>query len=151
MSGIIYEIAIYKFHVFPYQHSKMAYNYYFNHDEVNNQYGPWSIGVYTGLSPFELHDSEHIANPVLTGKNVTDIDAKFVADPFMVVEGGRFYRFFEVLNRANPQGDIGYAESDDGGKWEYKKIIIDEPFHLSYPYVWEGQYYLIPVASRIYL
>jgi len=58
--------------------------------------------------------------------------------------------FFEVLNRANSQGDIGYAESKDGNKWDYKKIIIDEPFHLSYPYAfkWEDNYYLIPESHE---
>ena len=126
--GIIYGISVYKFQVFPYRYSKMAYNYFFNQEKIDVNYGPWSIGIYTGLSPFELHDPENISNPVLTGKDVKDIDAKFVADPFMVVEDGRFYMFFEVLNRATSQGDIGYAESDDGRKWEYRKIVIDEPF-----------------------
>ncbi|MEO8324214.1 MAG: hypothetical protein ABI618_00075, partial [Nitrospirota bacterium] len=142
--GIIYGISIYKFQVFPYRYSQMAYNY-FNREEVDVSYGPWSIGVYTGSTPFELTDPEDISNPVLTAKDVKDIDAKFVADPFMAIKDGRFYLFFEVLNRANNQGDIGYAESEDGKKWEYKKILIDEPFHLSYPYVfeWENNDYLI--------
>ena len=147
--GIIYGMSIYKFQVFPYEIFKIAYNY-FHPEEADVSYGPWSIGIYTGLSPFELHDPENISNPVLTGKDVTDIDAKFVADPFMAVENGHFYMFFEVLNRANSQGDIGYAESEDGEKWEYKKIVIDEPFHLSYPYVfkWEDSYYLIPESHE---
>ena len=75
---------------------------------------------------------------------------KFVADPFMVVENGRFYMFLEILNRETVQGDIGYAESENGVTWNYRKIIIDEAFHLSYPYVfkWEGNYYLIPESQR---
>ena len=116
----------------------------------DNRYGPWSIGIYRGSSPFEISDPEDISNPVLTGKDVKDIDATFVADPFMTVEDGRFYMFFEVLNRANSQGDIGYAESEEGKTWEYQKIIIDEPFHLSYPYVfkWEDSFYLIPESHE---
>lgn len=107
--------------------------------------GPWSIGIYTGVSPFELHDPEDISNPVLTAEDVTDVDAKFVADPFMTIKDGRFYLFFEVLNRANKQGDIGYAESENGKEWKYKNILINEPFHLSYPYVfeWDNNDYLI--------
>ncbi|MCA9422568.1 MAG: family 43 glycosylhydrolase [Nitrospira sp.] len=148
-TGIIYGISICKFQVFPYQYGKMAYNF-FNQNEGGVSYGPWAIGVYTGISPFELQDPVSISNPVLTGKDVTDVHAQFVADPFMAVEDGRFYMFFEVLNRANSQGDLGYAESEDGKKWEYKKIILDEPFHLSYPYVfkWEGNYYLIPESHE---
>ena len=45
------------------------------------------------IRPCPLHDPEDISNPVLTGKNVADIDAKFGADPFMPVEGGRFMCF----------------------------------------------------------
>ncbi|MTI31901.1 hypothetical protein E1171_13865 [Cytophagales bacterium RKSG123] len=54
--------------------------------------------------------------------------------------------FFEVLNKATNQGDIGYAESVDGKMWDYKKIILDEAFHLSYPYVfeWKNESYMIP-------
>ena len=142
--GTVYGIAIHKYHVFPYTFFEMAKNYV-NNEEDDLQYGPWSIGVYTGSTPFELTDPEDISNPVLTAKDVKDIDAKFVADPFMAIKAGRFYLFFEVLNRANNQGDIGYAESENGQKWEYKNILIDEPFHLSYPYVfnWENNDYLI--------
>ncbi|MBU0529718.1 hypothetical protein KKF86_08195, partial [bacterium] len=48
------------------------------------------------------------------------------------------------------QGDIGYAESTDGYHWEYQKIIIDETFHLSYPYIfkWNDDYYLIPESHE---
>jgi hypothetical protein len=147
--GIAYGIAIQKYHIFPYPMVKMAKNYVHNEEDALF-YGPWSVGVYTGSSPFVLHDPESISNPVLTAKDVTDIDAQFIADPFLAMEDNRWYMFFEVLNRANSQGDIGYAESGDGKNWEYKNIIIDEPFHLSYPYVfkWEDQYYLIPESSQ---
>jgi len=40
--------------------------------------------------------------------------------------------------------------SPDGLNWKYQKIVLDEPYHLSYPYVfqWEGQFYLIPESSE---
>ncbi len=99
-----------------------------------------------------MADPEEISNPVLTGKDVDDIDAKFVADPFMFFKNEKYYMFFEVMNRKSNQGDIGYAESKDGKNWDYKKIIIDEKFHLSYPYVfeWDKNYYLIPESSEVF-
>ena len=149
MVGVGYGIAISRNHVFPYEFLKMTYNFFY-YEKPQNSDGRFSIGIYRGPSPFELHDPEDISNPILTGKDVTDIDAKFVADPFLAVEDGRFYVFFEVLNRATSQGDIGYAESGDGIKWEYKSIVIDEPFHLSFPYVfkWEDSHYLIPESHH---
>ncbi|MTJ07350.1 hypothetical protein [Anabaena sp. UHCC 0204] len=106
----------------------------------------WSIGIYTGESPFKLSSPENIQNPVLTAKDVTDITAKFVADPFMVYENGTWYMFFEVLNDVNNRGEIGLATSNNGFNWNYQQIVIKENFHLSYPYVFKvkDEYYMIP-------
>ncbi|GAA6617518.1 hypothetical protein [Scytonema sp. NUACC26] len=108
--------------------------------------GDWSIGIYTGESLFKFDSPKHINNPVLTAKDVTDVPAKFVADPFMVYENGSWYMFFEVLNASDNKGDIGLATSEDCINWRYEEIVLDEPFHLSYPYVFKFQndYYMIP-------
>jgi hypothetical protein len=110
----------------------------------------WSIGIYAGASPLALSTAADVTNPVLTRAHVTDVDAAFVADPFVVREGSNYYMFFEVLNRATQHGDIALAVSPDGFDWTYQKVVIDEPFHMSYPYVfrWENDYYLIPETSR---
>ena len=86
-----------------------------------------------------------IKNPLIRASDITDIKA-FVADPFMFRRDSTWYMFFEVLNALDGRGDIGLAVSRDGYKWEYSKIVLDEPFHLSYPYVfeWDGEIYMIP-------
>lgn len=147
--GVIYGLAIHKYEIFPYEIIKVAYHRLANGDQ-DDAYGAWSIGIYEGSSPFNLSDPEHISNPVLTAKDIVDIDARFIADPFMVFKNGEYTMFFEALNRETNQGDIGYAESADGINWEYRKIIIDETFHLSYPYVfkWNDDYYLIPESYQ---
>lgn len=112
----------------------------------------YSIGIYTGKSPFELESPEGIENPVLTAADVTDVRADFVADPFMVNEKGKWYMFFEVLNSDSGHGDVGLAVSGDGKKWDYERIVLDEPFHLSYPNVFkvENEYYMIPETKVAY-
>lgn len=112
----------------------------------------WSVGIYTGSTPFNFISPENINNPVLTAKDVTDITADFVADPFMVRESSKWFMFFEVKNAHTNQGDIGMAMSDDGLNWKYKQIVLDEPFHLSYPYVfkWKSEYYMIPECHQTY-
>ena len=104
-----------------------------------------SIGVAEGASPFEL-DSQAPWNPVLTAASVTDVDAQIVADPFMIRVNGRWHMFFEVFNRSTMKGDIGHATSADGRTWKYDRIVLTEPFHLSYPHVfeWQGAYYMVP-------
>jgi hypothetical protein len=105
-----------------------------------------SIGIYEGDSPFLLYPHRNASNPVLTYKDITDVKADFVADPFMVQEGDTWHMFIEVFNSKTYQGDIGLATSRDGTHWNYKHIVLDESFHLSYPYVfkWENEYYMIP-------
>jgi hypothetical protein len=109
----------------------------------------WSIGIYTGQSPFDLASPEKL-NPVLTGKDVTDVRARSVADPFMIAEGSVWYMFFEVLNADTNRGAIGLAASSDGLKWKYERIVLEEPFHLSYPYVfkWNDAYYMVPESRE---
>ena len=106
----------------------------------------WSIGIYAGTSPFHLLPPAEISNPVLSHENVSDVPAGFVADPFMVRAGGMWYMFFEVFNEQTDKGEIGLASSRDGLAWTYQQIVLAEPFHLSYPYVfeWENEHYMIP-------
>lgn len=106
----------------------------------------WSIGIYIGESPFNFVSPENISNPVLTAKDVTDVAADFVADPFMIKENSTWYMFFEVMNSRTQQGDIGLAITNDGLNWIYQQIVVDELFHLSYPYVfkWQNEHYMIP-------
>lgn len=106
----------------------------------------WSIGIYSGASPFNLASWTGVENPVLTCDAVTDVPAKFVADPFMLEVSGFWHMFFEVWNQLNQKGEIGLAISADGLRWTYQQIVLAEPFHLSYPGVfeWENEYYMIP-------
>ncbi len=110
----------------------------------------WSIGIYSGDSPYNFKPSDSVSNPILTPKDVKDVCADFVADPFMVREGSRWYMFFEVMNAKTSQGDIGLAASEDGMQWIYEQVVLDEPFHLSYPYIfkWNEEYYMIPESSK---
>ena len=44
----------------------------------------WTIGIYSGDSPFHLDPAKNTWNPILTAEDVTDVPASFVADPFLV-------------------------------------------------------------------
>ena len=91
----------------------------------------WSIGIYRGSTPFDLVPAER--NPVLTAADL-GMDGEFVADPFLLPRGGRLFLFFEVWRRGTKQGDVAWAERTSAGAW---RVALDEPFHLSYPFVFE--------------
>jgi hypothetical protein len=107
----------------------------------------FSIGIYTGTSPFAL---EPAVTPALTRDDVTDVVASYVADPFIVEADGRWHMFFEVFNRRTNKGEIAHATSGDGLQWAYEGIVLAEEFHLSYPHVfeWAGERWLIPESFQ---
>ncbi len=106
----------------------------------------WSIGIYIGKSPFDFVSSKKIKNPVITRKHVSDVYAAFVADPFMLKVDNTWYMLFEILNNKTGRGEIGLATSQDTVNWQYRQVVLSEPFHLSYPYVfqWMNEYYMVP-------
>jgi hypothetical protein len=110
----------------------------------------FSIGILVGKDPFHLRETHAIVNPVLTAKDIDDVDASFIADPFIIHEENKWYMFFEVMNKASGNGDIGLAESLDGIAWNYRQIVLDEAFHLSYPHVFSdgSSYFMVPESNR---
>lgn len=106
----------------------------------------FSIGIYTANDLYRWTPAGGVVNPVLTADDVTDIEAEVVADPFMLRKDDTWYMFFEAVNARNKRGEIALATSPDGLRWNYREVVLREPFHMSYPYVfeWQGAYYMIP-------
>ena len=115
-----------------------------------SRYQNWSIGVLIGDSPLSLEPASGISDPVLRVSDVSDIDALFVADPFLLQNGDEYVMFFEAFNRRDWNGDIAIATSADGMEWTYRSVVLDESFHLSYPYVfhWAGESYMVPESAE---
>lgn len=117
----------------------------------------WSIGIYCGKSALRMTPWGEAPNPVLAAEHVSDVDASFLADPFMVRFGQLWYMFFEIMNRTRDCGEIGLATSPDCTTWQYRKVVLREPYHLSYPCVFQsrGEFWMIPetlgaAAIRLY-
>lgn len=111
----------------------------------------YSIGIYQGTSPLALGPAPGAPTPALGYGDVTDAVATSVADPFMVRVDGTWHMFFEVVawrGRAH-RGEIALATSRDGLTWSYRGIVLAEPFHLSYPYVfeWGSEHFMIPESG----
>lgn len=110
----------------------------------------WSIGTYLGPSPLDLRPNLDAPNPILTRDDVTDVPAVFVADPFLCRVGDTWNLFCEVMNWRTGRGEIALATSPDAVHWKYQRVVLAEPFHLSYPYVfkWENDYYMVPESYQ---
>ena len=100
----------------------------------------WSIGKGEGDDVFDLI----VSGPIQSGEDAGRTSL-FVADPFLVVEGERWFVFSEVLNAHCQKGEIGYHTSFDSGKtWSFGQVVLREPWHLSFPFVvlHEGEYFM---------
>lgn len=115
---------------------------------ITNKAPDWSIGVFSGPKLNALKPVTEM--PVLSAEQVTDIAAEFVADPFMIRLANTWYMFFEVMNAQTGSGEIGLAKSVNGIRWDYQRIVLSAPFHLSYPYVFsiDDQYFMIPESHE---
>ncbi len=74
---------------------------------------------------------------------------EWYADPFLFEWKGKRYLFAERMNRWRLVGSIAVCEiREDGSVSKFKEIIV-EPFHLSFPNVFEhaGQIYMIPESG----
>lgn len=75
----------------------------------------------------------------------------FMADPFIVRDSNDYYIFYEEMppQMNSTWGDIAVLHSTDLEHWTRIGVAIDEPFHLSFPNVfqYEGEWYLIPEAG----
>ena len=70
---------------------------------------------------------------------------RFWADPFIVYKNEKYYVFFEELIYSEKIGHISLIEIDKNGNHSKPEKILDLPFHLSYPFIFEFEknYYFI--------
>jgi len=90
-----------------------------------------------------------------TGEMVPDWDAfqplyppmkKFWADPFIFEREGRYYVFIEELTYKTNLGRLACMVLDADGRILENRPILEKPYHLSYPFIFEFDetLYMIP-------
>lgn len=73
----------------------------------------------------------------------------FQADSFLFVKGDYLYLFYELQHWDDP-GIIVMRKTQDLKVWTEPIVVLEQPFHLSFPYVFEdnGQVYMIPESQE---
>ncbi|MBN7817510.1 glucosamine inositolphosphorylceramide transferase family protein [Algoriphagus pacificus] len=74
----------------------------------------------------------------------------FWADPFPIEKDKKTWVFFEDFKYHSNKGKISVAEWD-GKKMIDPKDVLEEEWHLSYPFIWveNNEFYLIPESGEI--
>ena len=114
---------------------RRIYHGLFRHDQ-------WSIGVidapiHTFLEPNARPKPHYLAQGVRS---------KLLADPFGIKRGEKLTILCEEFDYKSPRGLISSIEFD-GESWsDGTAVAMDQPFHMSYPYLIEhqGEIYCVP-------
>ena len=80
---------------------------------------------------------------------IADPGHRFYADPFPMTWQGRSFVFFEDLDHRVGKGIISAIAFDDNGPSGPVMPVLEEPWHLSYPFLIEqdGELWMIPESS----
>lgn len=81
---------------------------------------------------------------------LADPGRRFFADPFPIVRDGRTYLFFEDLDHRVGKGIISAVEFGPAGPTGPVFPVLEEPWHMSYPFLIEagGELWMVPESSK---
>ena len=82
-------------------------------------------------------------------EKITAPPGRYWADPQVIARDDRYAVFFEEYDRENDKGRIAVIQLDEKGNQSEPVVVLDEPTHLSYPFVfsWQDQLYMIPESA----
>ena len=115
------------------------------------QYNPgYTIGVVENSNPLDIHIED--INVLEKQQFSIHPQPTIMADPFVVKDKDIYYIFYEELSAKychSGGADICVLQSTDGIQWQRIGCALHEPFHLSFPNVfqWKGEWYMLPEAQ----
>jgi len=121
----------------------------FKYPFVNKEVGKWSVGYGFLEEPFnDLYiDPENIIS-YASVDSLIGSTGNYIADPFFIFNNDQYFLFTEL--KGDKDADIALFTSLDGKNFIYDDIVLDEPFHLSYPQVFKyrKEFYMLPEAKQ---
>jgi len=83
-------------------------------------------------------------------KSIIPPKDRYWADPHIVFKDNLYYIFIEEFILKKNKGHISLLIMDENGNYKKPITIIDKPYHLSYPFIfeWKNDYYMIPESSK---
>jgi hypothetical protein len=116
-----------------------TYEHLFCHEE-------WNVGIIRAPASSFLETDVHPKIQWLPSPK----KGRYLADPFAISKNHTTYILCEDFDYGPLKADISSIELTSGGAIGRKEVGIQEPFHLSYPYVFEheGAFYCVPEASK---
>jgi hypothetical protein len=103
----------------------------------------WRVGWRLNDGP-GIAESGDLSGPAF--RVLADPGHRFYADPFAATRGGETHVFVEDLDHRLGRGVISAIPFGPDGPTGPARVVLDEPWHLSYPFLIEeqGALYMIP-------
>ncbi len=82
-------------------------------------------------------------------KTLTPPKDRFWADPHIIERDGTYYVFLEELMYSTERAHISVMEINEDGTHTEPRTILEKPYHLSYPFVFEhdGETWMVPESE----
>jgi hypothetical protein len=82
-------------------------------------------------------------------KKIKNLPGRYFADPFVIKRNQKHYVFVEDYIKKDSKAVISVIEIDDKDNHKYFTSIIEEDFHLSFPFIfeYENDLFMIPESS----
>lgn len=119
-------------------------------DAILNSNLVWGVALYARSEKFSFLDKLG-DNIKLFGSRRLRISVRHVhtrADPFLFVFNNELYLFYESMS-VNEVGCIAAYKTEDLINFDYLGVVLKEPHHLSYPFVFEHEssIFMIPESG----
>jgi hypothetical protein len=119
----------------------------FNELTGNSDQNTWSIGC----AEFDFKEMRLLSPskvPIISAQDLKSNEASFVADPFRIKTENATYVFAEAWSPLAQRGQIAVFILNSDNHIIKSHIVLSEPFHLSYPFVFkqDNDYYMLPEA-----
>lgn len=99
---------------------------------------------------YSFNNTSNLSTSIFRYKRLIPPKERFWADPCVIFENDKYFVFFEEFIYKINKGHLSVMEIDAKGNCSSPKIILEHPYHLSYPFVfkYDGEYYLIPESEQ---
>jgi hypothetical protein len=94
-------------------------------------------------------DNTSLSTDFINFKKLLSPKGRFWADPFVIAKNGNYYIFVEEFIYKANKAHITVLHLDNTGKFLGSETIIERPYHLSYPFIFniDSTYYMIPETA----
>ncbi len=96
-----------------------------------------------------FHLKDEFSSSLWRYKKIIPPKDRFWADPHIIYKDNTYYIFLEELPYSTDKGHISLITMDEQGNYSEPELILDKPYHLSYPFIFEheNEFYMIPESA----